>query len=121
MHSIRTHRCGELRKDHVGQSVRLSGWLHRKRNFGGLMFLDLRDHYGITQVIVQPDASFFETLSRCKPESVLTITGKVVAREASNVNQALATGEIELAANEVHVESPADTLPFQVCVEEDCP
>ena len=121
MHSIRTHRCGELRKDHVGQSVRLSGWLHRKRNFGGLMFLDLRDHYGITQVVVQPDASFFETLSRCKPESVLTITGKVVAREASNVNQALATGEIELAANEVHVESPADTLPFQVCVEEDCP
>ena len=84
MHSIRTHSCGELRKDHVGQSVRLSGWLHRKRNFGGLMFLDLRDHYGITQVIVQPDASFFETLSRCKPESVLTITGKVVAREASN-------------------------------------
>ncbi len=121
MHSIRTHRCGALRKDHVGQSVRLSGWLHRKRNFGGLMFLDLRDHYGITQVVVQPDASFFETLSRCKPESVLTITGKVVAREGPNVNKALATGEIELAANEVHVESPADTLPFQVCVEEDCP
>ena len=56
MHSIRTHRCGELRKDHVGQSVRLSGWLHRKRNFGGLMFLDLRDHYGVTQIVVQPDA-----------------------------------------------------------------
>ena len=121
MHPYRTHTCGELRKEHVDQTVRLSGWLHRKRDFGGLLFVDLRDHYGITQVIVQPNAPFFETLSRTKPESVLTVTGRVVAREGSNVNPGIATGEIELVAAEVNVESVAETLPMQVCVEEDCP
>ena len=121
MHPYRTHKCGELRKMHVDETVRLSGWLHRKRDFGGLLFLDLRDHYGITQIVIQTDAPFFDTISRTKPESVLTITGKVVAREGSNVNAKIATGEIELLASEVTVESPADTLPMQVCVEEDCP
>jgi len=121
MHPYRTHKCGELRKQHVDQTVRLSGWLHRKRDFGGLLFLDLRDHYGITQVVIQPGAPFFDTVSRTKPESVLTITGKVVARDGSNVNSKIATGEIELLAQEVNIESAADTLPMQVCVEEDCP
>ena len=121
MHPYRTHNCGQLHKGDVGQVVRLSGWLHRKRDFGGLLFIDLRDHYGITQVVVQPGAPFFDTLSRVKPESVLTITGKVVVRESANVNANLPTGEVELVADEVSVESAADTLPLQVCVEEDCP
>ncbi len=121
MHPYRTHTCGQLRPGDVGQTVRLSGWLHRKRDFGGLLFIDLRDHYGITQVVIQPDTPFFETSSRAKPETVLTITGKVVAREGSNVNPNLSTGQIELAADQVNIEAAADMLPFQVCVEEDCP
>ena len=84
MHPYRTHTCNDLRPDNVGQSVRLSGWVHRKRDFGGLLFVDLRDHYGITQIIVQPSAAFFDEVSRVKPESVVTITGKVVAREQAN-------------------------------------
>src|SRR5262245_54253984 len=84
MHLYRDHRCNDLRPEHVGKTVRLSGWLHRKRDFGGLLFLDLRDHYGLTQVVVQPNAPFFESVSRVRLESVLTVTGKVVARESRN-------------------------------------
>ncbi len=121
MHRFRTHHCNELRQTHVGQTVRLSGWLHRKRDFGGLLFIDLRDHYGITQIVVQPGAPFFDAVTRTRSESVLTITGTVVARGSNNVNANLPTGQIEVSAEDVHVESAADPIPFQVAAEEDSP
>lgn len=121
MHPYRTHTCGQLRPEDVGQTVRLSGWVHRKRDFGGILFIDLRDHYGITQAVVKPDAPFHDRVSRVKSESVLTITGKVVAREQANVNPNLATGQIEIAAEHIEIESAAEQIPFQVAAEEDCP
>ncbi len=114
MHPYRTHTCGELRSTHLGAAVRLSGWVHRKRDHGHLLFLDLRDHYGITQVVVAPEEPFFDAATRVKPESVVTVTGKVVARAADTVNPKLSTGEVELRASDFILESPAETLPFLV-------
>ncbi len=114
MHPYRTHTCGELRKAHLGAHVRLSGWVHRKRDHGRLLFLDLRDHYGVTQVVVAPEQDFFAAATHLKPESVVTVTGQVLARGADTVNPKLATGEIEIRAEAVVLESPAETLPFQV-------
>lgn len=79
MHAYRTHTCAELRKDHVGQTVRISGWIHRKRDHGGLLFIDLRDHYGLTQVVLEPESEHFATLERLRVESVITVTGEVIA------------------------------------------
>lgn len=121
MHPYRTHTCGELRREHLGSTVRLSGWLHRKRDFGGLLFIDLRDHYGLTQVVCQHSAPFFDHISRARSESVLIVTGEVVARSEANINRALPTGEIEVTAHEIQIESGAEPIPFQVCVEEECP
>jgi aspartyl-tRNA synthetase len=121
MHPFRTHNCNELRKTNVGSEVRITGWLHRKRDFGELLFVDLRDHYGITQVVTQPQSPFFEELKRVRPESVITFTGKVVARSDENVNSNLDTGEIEILAAEMNVESLADQIPFQVAADEDTP
>ncbi|HTB22479.1 MAG TPA: aspartate--tRNA ligase [bacterium] len=114
MHPYRTHTCGELRKAHLGAQVRLSGWVHRKRDHGHLLFIDLRDHYGVTQVVIGPDQPFFEQATHLKPESVVTVTGLVVARAAETVNTKLATGELELHAASFSLESAAETLPFQV-------
>lgn len=121
MHPYRTHRCGELRKSDVGSTVRLSGWVHRKRDHGQLLFFDLRDHTGITQIVFQPDRPFFAEAERVRLESVVTITGRVVARTPDTVNPALATGEIELVAEAFHVESQAEPLPMQINVERDYP
>ncbi|MFO7776642.1 MAG: aspartate--tRNA ligase [Candidatus Hydrogenedentota bacterium] len=114
MHPYRTHTCGELRKDHVDQTVKLSGWVHRKRDHGGVLFIDLRDFYGLTQVVVHPERAFFDKASRLRPESVITVTGQVAARAPGTVNTELATGEIEVTADSLEVDSAAEILPFPV-------
>jgi aspartyl-tRNA synthetase len=117
----RTHTCGELRASDVGRSVRLSGWVHRKRDHGQLLFVDLRDNYGITQCVVNAASPAFETAAGLRLESVLTMTGTVVARGADAVNPRLATGEIELSAESVTVQSVAETLPLQVNADTEFP
>jgi aspartyl-tRNA synthetase len=121
MHPYRTHNCGELRLADVGQRVRLSGWVHRKRDHGQLLFIDLRDHHGITQIVFQPEQAFFAEAEAARLESVLTVTGHVVARSEDTINPRLATGEVELVAEALVVESPADPLPLQVNAERDYP
>jgi aspartyl-tRNA synthetase len=121
MHPYRTHNCSQLRAADVGQRVRLSGWAHRKRDHGQLLFIDLRDHYGITQIVFQPEDAFFGEAEAVRLESVLTVTGKVVARSEETVNPKLATGAIELVAEALVVESPAEILPLQVNAERDFP
>lgn len=121
MHVYRTHTCGELRKAHVGETVRLSGWLHRQREHAGALFIDLRDHYGVTQVVVYPNTEFYEEAKRASAETVLTVTGEVIARENEAVNEKLTTGEIELPAKTFHIESPAAKLPLPVFGEPDYP
>jgi aspartyl-tRNA synthetase len=115
----RTHTCGQLRPEHVGQQARLSGWVQRKRDHGNLLFIDLRDHYGVTQVVVDSSSPVFKTAEAVRNESVITVTGKVVAREASTVNAKLATGAVELDAAEMTVQSMADPLPIPVYQEND--
>ena len=117
----RTHTCGELRIGDVGRPVRLSGWVHRKRDHGQLLFVDLRDNYGITQCVVNAASACFETASGLRLESVVTMTGAVVARGAEAVNPRLATGEIELAVDELAVQSAAEPLPLQVNLDTDFP
>ncbi|MCF6328325.1 MAG: aspartate--tRNA ligase [Henriciella sp.] len=121
MHAYRTHTCGELRQSDVGETVRVSGWLHRRRDHGGVMFIDLRDHYGLTQIVFNPGASGFETVERLRTESVITVEGKVVARDDSLKNANLDTGEIEVVAGEVTVQSEAAELPLPVLGEPDYP
>jgi aspartyl-tRNA synthetase len=115
----RTHTCGQLRPEHVGQQARLSGWVQRKRDHGNLLFIDLRDHYGVTQVVVDVSSPVFKAAEAVRTESVITVTGKVVAREASTVNAKLATGAIELDAADLIVQSMADPLPIPVYQEND--
>ena len=121
MHPYRTHTCGELRKDHVGHEVRLSGWVHRKRDHGGVVFIDLRDAFGLTQVVVNPDKDFFAASESVRLESVVTITGSVVARTDETANSNLPTGDIEVVAAEFNLESGAELLPFPVNQETDAP
>ena len=121
MHVYRTHNCTELRAANVGETVRLSGWIHRKRDHGQLLFVDLRDHYGITQIVTGTESPAFKTLDRARVESVVTVTGEVVARSAETVNPSLATGEIEIRAGEVAVQSAANELPLPVFGEQEYP
>ena len=114
MHAYRTHTCGELRKASVGQRVRLSGWVHRRRDHGGLLFIDLRDHYGVTQCVIEPDSPAFAEADKCRSEWVLTVTGPVVARPAETVNTDLPTGEVEVRIEEVRIQSVAQELPLPV-------
>ena len=114
MHSYRTHTCAALRASDVGATVRLSGWVHRKRDHGNLMFVDLRDHYGITQIVTDSDSPAHAVLDNARPESVVTITGDVVARSTETVNAGLPTGAIEIRAREVAVQSSASELPMPV-------
>src|SRR3546814_19215031 len=114
MHPYRTHSCGELRTAHAGQRVRLSGWIHRKRDHGQLLFVDLRDTYGLTQCVIDVSSPLFAQLEGARVESVITLTGPVVKRTAETVNPAMATGEIELQVEEVTVQSRAAVLPLQV-------
>ena len=114
MHSYRTHTAGALRLENVGQTVKLSGWVYRKRDHGGLLFYDLRDHYGITQIVVDQDQSFFESAQHVRLESVITVVGVVKARTPETVNSKLATGEIEVVAHELVVQNMAEQLPLQL-------
>jgi aspartyl-tRNA synthetase len=117
----RTHRNHELRSEHVGSRVDLSGWVHRKRDHGNLLFIDLRDHYGVTQVVFTPNSEAFKAAESVRLESVIKITGKVLDRTAENVNPALATGGIEVAAEQLELLSAAETLPFQVAATQEIP
>jgi aspartyl-tRNA synthetase len=121
MHAYRTHNCAELRLSDVGETVRLSGWVHRKRDHGQLMFVDLRDHYGLTQIVADTESPAFKTLDRARVESVVTIEGEVVARSPETVNSNLPTGEIEVRAANVTVQSAAAELPMPVAGEQDYP
>ena len=119
MHPYRSHNCGELREIHAGETVRLSGWVHRKRDHGNLLFVDLRDPFGITQCVVDTSSPNFAAVEGARVESVLTITGPVVKRTDETVNDAIPTGRIEVQIAELVVESPADVLPLQVNSDED--
>ncbi|MEO9968358.1 MAG: aspartate--tRNA ligase [Hyphomonadaceae bacterium] len=121
MHAYRSHTCGQLRKTDVGQTVKLSGWLHRRRDHGGVMFIDLRDHYGLTQCVFDPDFPAFAVVERLRTESVITIEGEVLARDASLVNENLGTGEVEVRVKEASIQSEAAELPLPVFGEPDYP
>jgi aspartyl-tRNA synthetase len=119
MHKYRTHNCSELNKSNVGQTVKLSGWVHSKRDHGSLIFIDLRDHFGLTQIVIdqQNSALNLDQIASIKLESVITIVGEVVARAAEVVNTNIKTGEIEIKINELIVESLAEQIPFQINAE----
>ncbi|MBO6561376.1 MAG: aspartate--tRNA ligase [Nisaea sp.] len=119
MHRYRSHTCNDLRQDHVGETVRLSGWIHRRRDHGQLVFIDLRDHYGLTQCVVDIEDETFKTVEKLRVESVVTITGRVVKRTDETVNEKLPTGHIELRIDEIEVQSEAEVLPLQVNADED--
>jgi len=121
MHAYRTHNCAALTAANVGQDVRLSGWVHRKRDHGGVLFVDLRDHYGITQVVADSDSPALPILEGLRAESVVTIDGVVKARAEGTANPNLATGEIEVFARAVTVQSAAAELPMPVAGEADYP
>ena len=121
MHAYRTHTCGQLRAGDAGTTARLSGWVHRKRDHGNLLFVDLRDHYGLTQCVLDISSPVFPALEKARPESVITVTGKVVARSADTVNPRLPTGGIELQVAEVEIQSIADVLPIQVAGDQEYP
>ncbi|MER7790395.1 aspartate--tRNA ligase [Streptomyces sp. NPDC097640] len=118
MHRYRSHTCGELRAADVDTDVRLSGWLHNRRNLGGILFIDLRDHYGLVQLVVRPDTAANDALSSLSKESVVRVDGRVIARGAENVNPELPTGEIEVEVTAVEVLGGADPLPFTVFPED---
>jgi len=121
MHLYRTHSCGQLRKADAGTTARLSGWVHRKRDHGNLLFVDLRDHYGLTQCVIDVSSPVFKVLEGARPESVITVTGTVVARSDDTVNSNLPTGDIEIKVAEASVQSTADVLPMQVAGEQEFP
>ncbi|SOC86056.1 aspartyl-tRNA synthetase [Ensifer adhaerens] len=121
MHRYRSHTCAALRKSDVGSNVRISGWVHRVRDHGGVLFIDLRDHYGMTQVVADPDSPAFKMAETVRGEWVIRIDGKVKARSEDTVNKAMATGEIELYATEIEVLSTAKELPLPVFGEPDYP
>ncbi len=118
---LKTHTCGELRKEHIGQSVTLAGWAHRRRDHGGLIFIDLRDHFGLTQVVFNPNASAqaHEIATTIRPEFVVQIAGTVAPRPKGQENPALATGDVDVLVARAEILNPAAPLPFQIAVEED--
>jgi aspartyl-tRNA synthetase len=119
MHAYRTHTCGQLRPEQAGETVRLSGWVHRKRDHGNLLFLDLRDHYGLTQCVVDTDSPHFAAAEAVRVESVVTITGTVVKRSAETANDKLPTGGIEVRIDDFVLQSAAQVIPLQVSSDED--
>ena len=121
MNAYRSHTCGQLTAQDAGNEIRLSGWVHRVRDHGGVLFIDLRDHYGITQVIADSDSPAFAALERLRAETVIRIDGRVKLRDASLVNPKLPTGEIEVYATAVEVLGPADELPLPVFGDQDYP
>ena len=118
MHLYRTHTCNQIRAADAGSTVKLSGWIFRMRDHGGILFVDLRDHYGITQVVIHPSRPFFEALSKAKLETVITVVGEVTVREPSQVNPEIPTGDVELVANECVIESASEQTPLYLPGEE---
>ena len=114
MHRYRTHHCGDLREADIGQAVRLSGWCHRIRDHGGVLFIDLRDHYGVTQCVVDPDLPAFEQAEKLRSETVVRIDGSVRQRPAGTENAEMATGQVEVYGREIEVLGPAADLPLPV-------
>jgi len=114
MHAYRTHNCSQLRESEVGLDVRISGWVHRVRDHGGLLFVDLRDHYGMTQIVADPDSAAFAEIERLRPETVIRVDGAVRARTPDTVNPELDTGRIEVFCRELEILGPAEDLPLPV-------
>ena len=121
MNKYRSHNCSELNEKHIDNNVTLSGWLHRKRDHGNLLFIDLRDHFGITQCVIENNNKYFPILEKVKPETVLKITGKVVKRADGTENSELSTGQIEIKITIVEILSAAKELPIPVFGEQDYP
>ena len=121
MNKYRTHNCSELDESNIDKKIILSGWLHRKRDHGNLLFIDLRDHYGLTQCVIENNNKFFSILEKIKPESVLKVSGKVIKREKGTENLELKTGKIEVAIESLEVLSDAKELPMPVFGEQDYP
>jgi aspartyl-tRNA synthetase len=121
MHAYRTHTCAALRASDVGATVRLSGWIHRKRDHGGVLFVDLRDHHGLTQIVARAGSEALTILDGLRVESVVTITGQVVGREGGAINAKLATGDVEVIADTVEIQSAAAELPMPVAGEAEYP
>ena len=121
MHAYRSHTCADLNTSHAGENVRLSGWVHRVRDHGGVLFIDLRDHYGMTQVLADSDSPAFAAIERLRAETVVRIDGRVKARDASLVNPKIPTGGIEVYATAVEVLGPAEELPLPVFGDQDYP
>ena len=121
MHRYRSHTCGQLRSTHVGETVRLSGWCHRIRDHGGILFVDLRDHYGITQCLADPDSPAFKALEACRAEWVIRIDGRVKARDEGLKNPKIPTGDIEVFITDLEVLGPAAELPLQVFGDQEYP
>ena len=121
MHAYRSHTCAELNKSNVGETVRLSGWVHRVRDHGGLLFIDLRDHYGITQVMADPDSPVFAEIEKVRSEWCIRIDGNVLARDESLVNDKLPTGEVEVFIRDIEVLGKAEELPLMVFGEQEYP
>ena len=121
MNYYRTNTCGDLRKSDVGKEVILSGWVHSVRDHGGVIFIDLRDNYGLTQIVINPESTCYQALDNWRVETVIRFTGKVVARAEGTVNPKLATGEIEVAAENMEVLGEAEVIPFQVAKDDQAP
>ncbi|MCF7848789.1 MAG: aspartate--tRNA ligase [Kiritimatiellales bacterium] len=120
MHRYRTHTCGELRKEHVDQTVKVSGWINSVRDHGGVIFIDLRDHYGLTQVVIDPSRPFYKGIEHWRVETTICFTGNVVARVPETVNPKLATGDIEIVADEMEILGESNVIPFLVAKDEEC-
>ena len=121
MHQYRTHTCNDIRPSHIGQTVRLSGWIHNRRDHGGVLFIDLRDHYGITQVVIYPEKEFQRTVARLPKETVVRFDGKVERRSEDTINPKLPTGEVELFAESYEILGTAELTPFPVFPEDEAP
>ena len=121
MHAYRTHTCADLRAEHVGDTVRLSGWVHRVRDHGGVLFIDLRDHYGVTQVLADPDSPVFAEVEKVRSEWCIRIDGLVKARDASLINTKIPTGEVEVFVKDIEVLGAADELPLMVFGDQEYP
>ncbi len=121
MHAYRSHTCAELNTSHAGETVRLAGWVHRVRDHGGVLFIDLRDHYGMTQVLADSDSPAFAAIERLKAETVIRVDGRVKARDASLVNPKIPTGGIEVYVTDLEVLGPAEELPLPVFGDLDYP
>jgi aspartyl-tRNA synthetase len=120
MHRYRTHTCGDLRKENVGETVKVSGWINSVRDHGGIIFIDLRDHYGLTQIVIDPSQPFYKGVEHWRVETTVCFVGQVVDRIPEAINPKLDTGDIELVATEMELLGESEVIPFQVSKDEDC-